>query len=334
MAWGLVVCAVGIFVWVNRADLPVALHAIRGAHLGWLAAAAGCTGIYLVGQAGMYAETFRAVKLEGSVARMLRPSLAAGALNIVSKSAGMGGLPVFLAEGRRRGQPGGLVTTAYTGVVVVSHATFTLTLALVFVMMWFDGHLTRLELAAGGVFGVYAVAQAVLLLSAVRSREACRRVFRLAGMATHAVRRALGRTRAPFSPVDAAADELFDTLASLRRSPAQLMGVLAWGMVVEFAGAALLWCVARALGEPLSPAGALAGYAMTVLFSTVGALPGGLGFAEVSLGAVLSGYGMSVPSIAATVVLYRVGEMWIPLAAGLVALRLGGDRIGSRGDVG
>ncbi|MES4792845.1 MAG: hypothetical protein C4321_07500, partial [Chloroflexota bacterium] len=294
MAWALVVCAVGIFVWVNRADLPVALHAIRDAHLGWLAAAAGCTGIYLVGQAGMYAETFRAVKLDGSVATMLRPSLAAGALNIVSKSAGMGGLPVFLAEGRRRGQPGGLVTTAYTGVVVVSHATFALTLALVFAMMWFDGHLTRLELAAGGVFGVYAVAQAVLLLSAVRSREACRRVFRLTGMATHAA-------RAPFSPVDAAADELFDTLASLRRSPAQLMGVLAWGMVVEFAGAALLWCVARALGEPLSPAGALAGYAMTVLFSTVGALPGGLGFAEVSLGAVLSGYGLSVASIAAMV---------------------------------
>lgn len=72
---------------------------------------------------------------------------------------------------------------------------------------------------------------------------------------------------------------------------------------------------------------------MTVLFSTVGALPGGLGFAEVSLGAVLSGYGMSVPSIAATVVLYRVGEMWIPLTAGLVALRFGGAGGGRRGDV-
>lgn len=320
--WAALAAAVAFFLWANRQDLPDAWRSATSANPAWLAAALGWVVLFLAGQAGMYASARRAVGLPATTAGMVVPALAAGALNIVSKSGGMGGLAVFLAGAKRRGEPAGLVTTAYTAVVVVSHATFALTLAVVFVVMWFDGHVTRLEIAAGALFAVYAAGQAAILGAALWSRGMVRRVYRLTGMASHAVRRLLGLTRDVYVANDAAADELFDVLAALRRAPGRLAGAFAWGMAVELAGVGLLWAVLRALGEPVSPVVPLSGYAMTVLFSTVGILPGGLGFAEASLGAMLRSYGVSVPVTTAAVVLYRVGEAWIPLAAGLAALRL------------
>ncbi|WBL36787.1 lysylphosphatidylglycerol synthase transmembrane domain-containing protein [Tepidiforma flava] len=323
-AWVIVIAAATAFAWANRRDIPDAWHAARTANPWWLLAGLGWTALYLVGQAGMYAGAWRAVGLQGSMRELLQPSLAGGALNIVSKSAGMGGLAVFLARAKRAGEPAGLVTTAYTGVVVIAHATFTLTLAAVFVVMWLDGHVTRLELLAGAIFGVYVIAQAAVLAGALWSRSAVRRVYRAAGMAAHAGRRLLGREHGVYVPNDEAADELFEAVSALRRAPGRLAGAFAWGMAVELAGAGLLWSVLNALGEPASPVVALSGYAMTVLFSTVGVLPGGLGFAEASLGAMLRSYGVSLPGTAAAVVLFRIGEAWIPLAAGLAALRLSG----------
>lgn len=322
-AWAAVGAAGAAFAWLNRGDLPAAWAAARAAHPGWLAAGLGWTLLFLVGQAGMYAGAWRALGMEASARGMLRRSLAAGALNIVSKSGGMGGLAVFLAEAPARGEPRALVTTAYTGVVAISHATFAVTLGAVFLLMWFDGRVTGMEATAGGVFALYVVVQAVLLAGALRSRLAVRRVYRATGAAVHAARRLLGLTREAYSPSDAAADELFEAVAALRQAPGRLAGAAAWGMAVELAGAGLLWCVLRALGEPVSPLAALSGYAMTVLFSTVGVLPGGLGFAEASLGVLLRGYGVTVPVTAAAVVLYRIGEAWIPLAAGMAALRMG-----------
>ncbi len=326
VAWAAVIVAAAVFVLANRRDIPDAWRAALAANGWWLLAGLGWTALYLVGQAGMYAGAWRAVGLQGRLAEMLQPALAGGALNIVSKSAGMGGLAVFLTRAKQAGEPVGLVTTAYTGVVVIAHATFTLTLLGVFIVMWVDGQVTRLELLAGAIFGVYVIVQVAVLAGALWSRAAVRRVYRAAGAAAHAGRRMLGREHGAFVPNDAAADELFEAVSALRRTPRRLAGAFAWGVAVELAGAGLLWSVLQALGEPASPVVALSGYAMTVLFSTVGVLPGGLGFAEASLGAMLRSYGVSLPGTAATVVLFRIGEAWIPLVAGLLALRISSRR--------
>lgn len=326
--WGLVVAAGFWFAWANRGDLPAAWRSARHADPVWLAASLLGTGVYLVGQVGMHASTRRAVGLDGGWRKLVLPSLAAGALNIVSKSGGLGGLAVFLAEAKRHHEPLGLVTTAYTGVVAVSHVMFALTLAAAFGLMWFDGHLTKLEVAAGAVFGGYLVVQAALLGAAIWSRAAVRRVYWLAGAAGHAVRRLTGMTRDVYVPNTAAADDVFEALAVLRARPARLAGALGWGMVTELAGVVLLWAVLRALGVGAGLVPALVGYAMTVLFSTVGVLPSGLGAAEASLGAVLLSYGLELPTVAAAVVLYRLGEAWLPLGLGLVAWRLLGKEEG------
>jgi len=57
-------------------------------------------------------------------------------------------------------------------------------------------------------------------------------------------------------------------------------------------------------------------YSVSGLFGIVGFVPGGIGFVEVSLSAVLIGFGTSGATAAAIVVLYRLFEWWLPVALG------------------
>jgi len=66
----------------------------------------------------------------------------------------------------------------------------------------------------------------------------------------------------------------------------------------------------------LWPIQSLVAYSVAGLFGIVGFLPGGLGFVEVSLSAVLIGFGASGVTAAATVMLYRLFELWLPVVIG------------------
>ena len=93
-------------------------------------------------------------------------------------------------------------------------------------------------------------------------------------------------------------------------------------LLVEVLGIAELWCVLGALGIHPSLTIPLIAYAVSVLFTIVGFLPGGIGFVEVGLGTILVSSGLARTSAVAAVVLYRVFEFWLPLLLGLLASRV------------
>ncbi len=73
---------------------------------------------------------------------------------------------------------------------------------------------------------------------------------------------------------EARADELHDAVLLLRWSPVAVLPAAVAAGAVEAAGVALLWTVLAAVGAPHSLATAVVGYAISVLFSIVGFLPG------------------------------------------------------------
>lgn len=84
-----------------------------------------------------------------------------------------------------------------------------------------------------------------------------------------------------------------------------------------------LWAVIAAVGGGHSLLLALVAYAVSSMFAIVGVLPGGLGFVELSLGAVLISYGLPARIAVAAVVVYRVIELLVPvMIGGLAATRL------------
>ena len=69
------------------------------------------------------------------------------------------------------------------------------------------------------------------------------------------------------------------------------------------------------------PTVAIVGYGISVLFSVVGFMPAGIGFAEASLGAVIVSFDVPVAVAAVAVIAYRIFETWLPLVVGLLATR-------------
>ncbi len=175
--------------------------------------------------------------------------------------------------------------------------------------------------AASVVFAAYLTVVVAAVVCAARSRTAIRRLYGLPGKLR--VRLAPGRHRAA-PRVDGdhtAADGLFDAVAVLRRNPSAAFPVALAALGIDAVGTVQLWAVLHALGVDAGVTVALVSYGLSTLLGIVGFLPGGLGFVEFSLGAVLVSFDIGVGVAAAAVVLYRIAEFWVPLAVGALALR-------------
>jgi uncharacterized membrane protein YbhN (UPF0104 family) len=313
---GAVVLLAAWFIVANGQELRGVMGVLRHATPGWLAAGVVVCGMWLVNQAAFHAAAQRAVGLSASVRRLLVPSCAAVFLNIVVKSGGMAGLGALRSEGRTLAKPLGAVTAAYLLVAVTGEVGFAAVLAGAIAVMVADGILTAAEVLGVVVFLLYLGARLGLLLAAVRSREAARRVASAPTRLWARVR------RLPPPRVDTrAADEVVDAVGVLRASPGQAVPVLAHALAVEGLGVILVWVSMEAVGIHARPALALVSYAVSVLFTIVGILPAGLATVELSMTAVLVSSGVVASTAAAAVILYRLFELWLPLGVGSLSAR-------------
>ena len=236
-------------------------------------------------------------------------------LNLVTKSGGMAGLSLFLTRGRQGDHARGPIVAAYLLTTVLLEMAFAATLAVALAVVAADGRLTRAETVAGAVFAVYLAARVTILSIAARSRPSLRALYALPRRARARLRRRDVRDE----PDHTGADELFDAMALIRARPRAALAAFGHGLLVEAIGIGELWAVMRAVGASGGIVTATVAYSVSVLFAIVGFLPGGLGFVEVSLGAVLVSFGSTGATAAAAVLLYRVFELWLPLVLGATA---------------
>ena len=246
-------------------------------------------------------------------------------LNLTTKSGGLAGLVGLRAEARRARLAENSVVAGYIVAAMLTEWAFVAAVVVSFIVLVADGHLTIPDVIALCAFSVYIASRCAVLVTATKDRERLRRLLRFP-------RRFLSWLRR--RPLDAAtdrsdetADRLFDSLRAVRQHPRALGVAVGHAFATEVIAVALLWSCLRAVGISIGPLHALVVYAVTGLFGIIGFLPGGLGFAEVSMSAALVGFGVHGVTAASGVVLYRVFELWLPVVLGTVlAHRLRFDR--------
>jgi uncharacterized protein (TIRG00374 family) len=116
-----------------------------------------------------------------------------------------------------------------------------------------------------------------------------------------------------------AADELHAAVQMLLAQRRRAIATFGFSILVEVIGILQLWCSMRAVGWHPGLAAPVVAYSVSVLFSIVGFVPGGLGVVEASLGALLVSMSMRSADAVAAVVLYRLVELWLPFVVGAVA---------------
>ena len=306
--------SVTVFVWANRHELPATWRSLVTARPAWVLAAIALMVAWMVNDTGLYRATLRETGVKLTVGAVAAGALVAHFLNLTTKSAGMAGLVAFRAEARRSRLPEQSVTAGYVLAGALTEMAFAVTLLAAFVVLATDGRLTAPDLVGLAVFGVYFGIRLMVLLAATRDRDRLRALFRIPPRILARVRR---RSQSSGSArTDAAADELFGAFQVVRSRPRVLLPAMIHSVATEAIAVGILWACARAVGAAVSPLQLMVAYSVAGLFGIIGFLPGGLGFVEVSLSAVLVGFGTAGTTAAAAVVLFRVFELWIPVVVG------------------
>ena len=311
-----VLSAVGVaaFIQSNHKDYPAFRAALHGASPAWLVAAvvSAVLGVVL-GSANAHRS---AISAAGS-AIPFRAGVALGlrsyAMNTVVKSGGLAGMVPYLRYTESTGASRSKTRTGYLLANVFGDVAVAGSLVVALVVLTVSRRLSVAVLAASAVFGLYLATIVAAIIAAARSRETVRRLH-------DAPRRMLARLRGRGAVQGdfTAADEMFEAIRRLRSDPASMLPALGWSLLVDVAGAVSLWAVLHAFGEPAGVVVVVSAYGVSMLFALIGFLPGGLGFAEISLAGVLIGSGISVPVAAAIAVTDRVIEAWLPSALGLL----------------
>lgn len=310
------VALLAVLVAANRSELPAMARALRHADPAWLLAGAGWLLVWWAAWLLLHVTSRRATGVgAGPEWRAVLPvTVGSIAVNLTVKSGGLAGIALFDGDGRSRGLPRGPVRAGYLLAATFAEVAFLVTLALAVVMAWWDGELTRAEAVAVAVFLVFLCLRGVALVAAVRSRTALRTVWTAPARAWDRLRR-----RPPRRHDTTGADELYDAVAMVRSRPGTALTPLAAAVAIDLVGVGMLWSAIGAVGGGSRPMTALVAYAISVLFGIVGVLPGGLGFAEVGVVAVLVSSGLPAGPAAAAAVVFRVWEFWLPLAVGAAA---------------
>ncbi len=314
IGWAVAVVAVAALLIGSRHDIPTVWHQLRSSDWRWVMTGVVAMVLGFVNLGWMHAGARRAVGIPTPAAPLVPVAMSANALNLVVKSGGMAGLGVFTADGRDRGLPRGSVIAAYVLVVTVADVAFTLMLMVALATIIVDGRFSVIDGIAVALFAVYLAIRGSLLAVAWRSRDAVRRLMSWPSRTLARVRH-----RAAPAPDHEAADELFDALGLIRADPRRVVRTTVHACIVDLVGIVELWAVCHAVGTGTGLYVAFVAYLVSVLFTIVSVLPGGLGFVELSLSAVLVSFGSTATTAAAAVVLYRLFELWLPLASGGLA---------------
>lgn len=312
---GLALAFVGLAMFALRGDLGATWSALAGADLPWLAVAAVALVAWSLAWSALLAGCRRVAGLDcAGIVYLLPVSNASVALNLLTKSGGLAGLSIWLRDGRRRGEAPGTVTAAYLLGAALTEVAFTVTLLAALVLVTADGTLTRTEVLASLVFLAYATVRLGLLVVAGRSREQLRRLWALPGQLRA---RVLRRPMPP--PVTTTPDELCDAVQLAVARPRLVLAPLLAGTAVDLFGVVMLWACLGSVTGSSQLSTAFVAYGVSSLFGIVGFLPGGIGFVEVGAIALLTGAGVAVPAATAATVLYRVFDLYLPVAVGGVS---------------
>jgi uncharacterized membrane protein YbhN (UPF0104 family) len=261
--------------------------------------------------------SFRLVELDAPLAPLVKLSAMSYATNKVVKSAGASGLVPYLAHADRVGDPRSRTTAAYMSGKLAETISLCLLVAAALTAGAATGSLHGGALYGAIGSGVYAVVVGLGLVLLASRRSL---VVGIAGRSRLVRARLRERFHRPAREVDGCAGhELACAIARLRADRRATTALLGTAVLGKLLGCAALYMVLGGLGIHLGLATTLLIYTLTIMAALVGPLPGGIGVADASLGALLIANGVPAPAAAGAVIAFRLLDLWIPLFVGAAA---------------
>jgi uncharacterized protein (TIRG00374 family) len=270
--------------------------------------------------------TFKSIYgLFGLIETLGRLTLIAAAgsfVNIVTPSAGVGGLAIFITEGRARDLPSGKVTVASALYLLLDEAAFLCVLAVGMVVLIRRNHLGAGEITAALILLSVATVLASLFYIGYRSTEALGEALaKIARLINNILRPLIHREYLSEARAHKFASEIADGLGALPEKPRSLLRPFLLSLTNKILLMGILICSFLSFAVPFTAGTIVAGFAIGYLFLIVSPTPSGIGIVEGVMAITLASLGVNFSQAVVITLAYRGMTFWLPLAIGAVALR-------------
>ena len=278
--------------------------------------------IWLYNLATSFGVLYRLMGLKENSRHLFWVASAANFINVVAPSAGLGGMAIFLDEGKQRNLPTGRITVVGALFVLYDYFAFLCLLAMGWLVLIRRNNLNVGEITASFIMLGLAIGLTLLLYLGYRSGKQLGRA--LAGMVRFINRLFNPFIHRPYLKEESAyhfASEISDGLTLIKGKRREMI----WPFLFALNNKAILLIILAlcflTFEIPFTIGTLIAGLSVAYLFVIVSPTPAGLGFVEGALALALSSMGMTLGSAALITLTYRAVTFWFPLAIGALALR-------------
>ena len=314
-----------IFIITQIQDFGSIIDTIKRSYLRFLFLAVVVQFIWLVNVAALYRAIYRVLGIEESLVQMMLTAAAANFVNVVTPTAGVGGMAIFISEAHRKDYSSGRTTVASAMFVLFDYVGFLMVLALGLFVLFRRDKLQVVELAASGVLLLIALVVASLLYLGMYSEQKLGHFLAWGARHINNIARLFQRDKSrPYLSIDRAftfAHEIAEGMRELREKPRELLVPMLLAISSKALLIMVLFFVFLAFGVPPSLGTLIAGFSIAFLFMIVSPSPSGVGFVEGALTLTLASFYIPLSDSAVITIAYRGITFWLPLFFGMVAIR-------------
>ncbi len=315
----------GIYLVITRfTEVQQIVQTLKSGDWWWLGLALLLQLGWLTNIALMYEAIYRLLNMESSLLRLLPLAVTSNFVNTAAPSAGVGGMAIFIADARQRGDPTARVTIAGVLYVLFDYFGFLCVLALGLVVLFVHNDLTWAEIVASIILLATALFLASLFALGISSPRNLERVLIWAARSVNWLLRPILR-RPYLSEARASefAGEAATGLAALRTDDwrAYLLpaGLALLGKAILIA---ILYLSFLAFRVPTDSDTVIAGFCIAFLFTIVSPTPSGIGVVEGAMTLGLTSMGVSLNAATVVTLAYRGLTFWLPFIYGFITIRI------------
>jgi uncharacterized protein (TIRG00374 family) len=303
-------------------ELESTINTLKKANPLWLALALVVQVLWIVNLASTFQAIYRLFGLQESRWQLCLQVAAANFVNIVAPTAGVGGMAIFISDGRKRSHPAARIMVAGALFLFLDYLAFLCVLALGLIVLIRRDNLQASDIVASLILFVIASALAVLLYVGSHSARQLEAILAWAARFINwIVNPFLHR---PYLSVERAhefASEVAEGLAELRGRTFRLGVPFIYSLLNKTLLIVILLLVFIAFKVPYSAGTLVGGFSIGYLFLIVSPTPSGIGVVEGVLALALKSLRVEWSHAVLITLAYRAITFWFPLGLGAIAFR-------------
>lgn len=270
-----------------------------------------------------FSSIYRALGIDEQVGTLALMYSAAGFINTVAPSAGVGGLAIFMSEARRRNYSPARAAVAGVLFLLFDYLGLIGILLVGLIVLIRRNDLTLVVILASAALIALAMLFAFLLNLGMQSAVALGNALaKIAHFVNRLLRPFIHRDYLSEARAHEFAHDAADGLIKMRSEPKSLLMPLFLALTNKTALLIILTLVFLAFRVPISIGTIIACFSIGYLFVIISPTPSGIGVVEGALTLALTSMYISLEDAAIITLSYRGITFWLPMLFGMVSLRV------------